>query len=188
MVANLTEKQRRFVQEYLVDLNASAAARRAGYSVKTANEQGARLMSVPKIQAAICAEMAERQRRVKITQDMVIKELAAIGFANCTDFLTVSADGHIYIKPTEQIPPEKLPAIANIKYSANGLSIELKLYDKVRALELLGKHLGLFDNRDPADDRGENNILELISQCTAAEIDLSEVPEIEPPALSECKK
>ena len=78
------------------------------------------------------------------------------------------------------MPKNKLPAIAGIKYSQ--LGIEIKLHDKVRALELLGKHLGVFATGGSAAAAEENNIFEVIEQSTREEIDTNEIPEIEPPA------
>ena len=79
------------------------------------------------------------------------------------------------------MPKEKLPAIAGIKYSQVG-SVEIKLHDKVKALELLGKHLGVFDDRRGAEDATENNIFDVIDQSTREELDTSDIPEIEPTA------
>lgn len=81
-MAKLTAKQQRFVEEYLIDLNATQAAIRAGYSPKTANEQGARLLANASVQEAIAKAMAERSRRTGISQDRVIQELARIAFVN----------------------------------------------------------------------------------------------------------
>lgn len=187
-MAKLTDKQKRFVQEYLVDLNATAAARRAGYSEKTANEQGARLLAKPNIQTAIQAAMLKRQKRVEITQDMVIMELAAIAFANGADFATITVNGLINVKPTSELSEEKRKALAGIKYSANGLGVEIKLHDKLRALELLGKHLGMFGGQTGTDDLERCNIFEAIDQSTTAELDISTIPEIEPPAQTEGNK
>ena len=72
-MAKLTAKQQRFVEEYLIDLNATQAAIRAGYSPKTANEQGARLLANASVQEAIAKAMAERSRRTGISQDRVIQ-------------------------------------------------------------------------------------------------------------------
>ena len=134
-MAKLTPKQERFVDEYLVDLNATAAAKRAGYSEKSAS-------------------------RIAI--------------------VTVTGAGLLCVKATSEVPKNKLPAIAGIKYSQ--LGIEIKLHDKVRALELLGKHLGVFATGGSAAAAEENNIFEVIEQSTREEIDTNEIPEIEPPA------
>ena len=81
-MAKLTAKQKRFRDEYLIDLNATQAAIRAGYSSKTANEQGARLLANVSVQEAIAKATAERSKRTGISQDRVIQELARIAFVN----------------------------------------------------------------------------------------------------------
>lgn len=180
-VAKLSEKQKRFVQEYLVDLNATAAARRAGYSAKTAEVIGYENLRKPQIAEEIAKRQVKLQNKLEITQEKVLQELAAIAFANGTDFVTVTATGLLDVKPTSKVPKEKLPAIAGIKYSQVG-SVEIKLHDKVKALELLGKHLGVFDDRRGAEDAVENNIFDVIDQSTREELDISDIPEIEPTA------
>jgi len=179
-VAKITEKQKRFVAEYLVDLNATQAAIRAGYSPKTANEQGARLLTKVSVQEHLQKQQAKLRNKLEITQERVIEELAAIAFANGTDFVTVTSSGLLHIKPTSQVDKQKLPAIAGIKYGAN-LGVEIKLHDKVRALELLGKHLGVFDSKGGSGEQ-ENNIFDVIAQSTREEISTDDIPEIEPPA------
>jgi phage terminase small subunit len=181
-VAKITEKQKRFAQEYLVDLNATAAAIRAGYSPKTATEQGSRLLTNVKVQEEIQRRQVKLQNKLEITQERVIEELAAIAFANGTDFVTVTDTGLLDIKPTHKVPKEKLPAIAGLKY--NQMGVEIKLHDKVRALELLGKHLGVFDSNNGGLAAEENNIFDVIDQSTKEELDTSEISEIEPPAKS----
>lgn len=179
-MAKLTPKQKRFVSEYLVDLNATAAAIRAGYSEKTARAIGAENLTKPNIAAEIKKRQRRHQCKLEITQEKVLEELAAIGFANGTDFVEVNASGLLSVKPTKDIPAQKRPAIAGIKYTKDG--IEIKLYDKVRALELLGKHLGIFDAKGSGTEVPENNIFEVIEQSTREEIDTDGIPEIEPPA------
>ena len=83
----LTEKQKRFVEEYLIDLNATQAAIRAGYSAKTANEQGARLLVNVSIQKAISRAMTARSNRTNISQERVVNELAKIAFLNISDII-----------------------------------------------------------------------------------------------------
>ena len=179
-MAKLTAKQERFVDEYLVDLNATAAARRAGYSEKTAEVIGYENLRKPQIMAAIHERQQNLQGKLEITQEAVLQELAAIAFANGTDFVTVTGAGLLCVKATSEVPKNKLPAIAGIKYSQ--LGIEIKLHDKVRALELLGKHLGVFATGGGTAAPEENNIFEVIEQSTREEIDTNDIPEIEPPA------
>lgn len=104
----LTDRQARFCEEYLIDLNATQAAIRAGYSEKTANEQGARLLANVSVQEKIAKLKAERAKRTEMKQDSVIQELAAV-------------------------------ARAEVK--------GVRAVDKLKALELLGKHLGMFVER-----------------------------------------
>lgn len=179
-MAKLTEKQRRFVAEYLVDLNGTQAAIRAGYSAKTAQEQASRLLSNVMVQEALQKRQAQLCTKLEVTQERVLEELAAIAFANGTDFVTITETGLLNVKPTRKVPKEKLPAIASIKY--NQLGVEIKLHDKVRALELLGKHLGVFDAKSGTSETPGNNIFEVIEQSTGEELDTSDIPEIEPPA------
>lgn len=160
----LTEKQARFVAEYLVDLNATEAAKRAGYSEKTAYSIGFENLRKPEIQEAIQDAMDARAKRTGITQDHVLQELARIAFANGTDFAkivstptvttVVDEDGEVQqvIRPvqrvelvdTECVDPGKRAAIASLKEGKYG--IEVKGYDKVKALELIGRHLGMFND------------------------------------------
>ena len=95
-------------------------------------------------------------------------------------FAQVTKTGLVRIIPTEDIPQDKRKAIASIKEGANGT--EIKTYDKVRALELLGKHLGVFDSNNGAAAEQENNIFEVIDQSTREELDTSAISEIEHPA------
>lgn len=176
-VAKLTEKQKRFVAEYMVDLNATAAARRAGYKDPNIGRQ---LITKNNVSAEIAKRREQLQSKLEITQETVLQELAAIAFANGTDFVTVTGAGLLCVKPTNEVAREKLPAIAGIKY--NQMGIEIKLHDKVRALELLGKHLGIFATGNGAAAQEDNNIFEVIDQSTREEIDTDAIPEIEPPA------
>ena len=176
-MVKLTEKQKRFVQEYLIDLNATAAARRAGYSEKTACEQGSRLLANVKVQTELQYQQAKRQKRTEITQEKVLQELAAIAFANGYDFAQVIKPGVVRVIPTEEIPQDKRKAVASIKETANGT--EIKTYDKVRALGLLGKHLGIFDSNNNTITEQENNIFEVINQSTNGELNTSAISEIE---------
>lgn len=109
----LNPKQQRFVEEYLVDLNGSAAARRSGYSAKSAAYAARRLLGLPHVVEAVEAGKRQRSQRTQIRQDQVLGQLMEIATAEASD---VSG-------------------------------AEVKLASKLRALELLGKHLGLFEGQ-----------------------------------------
>lgn len=147
----MTEKQKKFADEYLIDLNATRAYKAAYKSVKNDNSAMAgasRMLRNVKVAAYIEEKMAERSERTEIKQDDVVKELAKIGFAQITDYVEVqNINGFekVIIKPTDEIEKEKIGAIAGIKEGRNG--IEIKMNDKVKALELLGKHLGMFTEK-----------------------------------------
>ena len=141
----LNEKQKRFVSEYIIDLNAKQAAIRAGYSPKGAEPQASRLLSNAKIQVEIAKAMEDREKRTGITQDRVLAELSAIAFAKATDYVEIDDDGAVKIKATASLTDEQKKAIAGIKEGANG--IEVKLVDKTKALEMLSRHLGLFNDK-----------------------------------------
>lgn len=175
MAGKLTPKQRCFVQEYLVDLNATQAAIRAGYSKKTADKIASELLGKTRVAAAIQEAMLLRQRRTEITQDRVLAELAAVAFANGADFASVASEaGRVVFVPTEQLTPEKKKAISSI--SEGKFGTEVKTYDKIRALELLGKHLGMFGEKSGAVTQEQNNLLEAIK---STEVNVDEVPEAE---------
>lgn len=145
--AKLTEKQQRFVDEYLIDLNATQAAIRAGYSVKTANEQGSQLLAKLSIQQSIAEQMAERSKRTGINQDRVVLEIAKIALVKMTDI--VDSQGRI----KSDASPDDLACIESVKYkeseSDTGSSVEreVKIASKLKALELLGKHLGMWNDK-----------------------------------------
>lgn len=148
-MAKLTARQKAFVNEYLIDLNATQAAIRAGYSQKTAAEQATRLLTNVNIQDNLQKRMSDREKRTEITQDMILNELASVAFANGTDYATITPDemgaAEVQFKPTDTLTKEKKAAISGIKTSQTG--IEVKLCDKMKALELLGKHLGMFNDK-----------------------------------------
>mgnify|MGYP004481973845 FL=1 len=143
----MTEKQKIFADEYLIDLNATRAYKVAYPSVKkdeTAAQAGSRMLRNVKVADYIQNRMQERQKRTEITQDRVLEELAAIAFSRATDFAEVR-NGRVIIKNTAELTEEQIKAIAGIKKGKFG--IELKLNDKEKALELLGRHLGMFKDR-----------------------------------------
>lgn len=142
----LTPKQACFRDEYLIDLNASQAAIRAGYSTKNTSSIAAQLMSKTKVRNAIAREMAARSRRTGITQDRVLRELARVAFVNPSD--VIDFDTATVLKDASE---DDRAAIASVKVKTipcgddgDGVEREVKLNDKIKALDLLGKHLGLY--------------------------------------------
>lgn len=143
----MTKKQKRFVEEYLIDLNATQAAIRAGYkagNTQRASEIGSELLQKTPVSEAIQQAMAERSKRTGINQDRVLRELAKIAFVNAIEVIdpetaTVKTDAS----------SDDTAAIQSVKvktFGEDGLEREIKMADKLKALELLGKHLGMYQN------------------------------------------
>jgi phage terminase small subunit len=156
----LTAKQRAFVNEYLIDLNATQAAIRAGYSEKTADQQGHQLLKKTLVAAAIAKAQAKREARTEITQDMVMRELARIGFADIRKAVRwgavpdVSEDGEmvypVELVASEDVDDDTAAAISEVSLTAQG--VKIKFADKLAALEKIGKHLGMFTAGGPSDE------------------------------------
>lgn len=171
-MARLTEKQKRFVSEYLKDLNATRAAARAGYKDPNIGRQ---LITKNNVSAAVQRAIQNREQRTEITQDRVVQELAKVAFANGTDFAQVAGKGtRVELTDTARLTDDQRAAISSVK--AGRFGIEVSTYDKVRALELLGKHLGMFEKGRNQLPTGENNLLEVIQSMGEINTDdLSEV-------------
>lgn len=150
-MAGLTARQQAFVDEYLVDLNATQAAIRAGYSERTARQTGAENLSKPAVAEAIRARMDERAERLGVTQDDVVMALRAIAFADLRDVTEWGqerdSDGlmHVFVRlrDSEKLSDEAAVALNELRVDASG-HLTVRLNDKLRALELLGRHLGMF--------------------------------------------
>ena len=141
----MTKKQKRFIEEYLIDLNATQAAIRAGYSPDTAKSIGSENLTKPDIQARIAKAMAERSRRTGVNADRVVMELAKIAFVNAGDVI----DAETATLKTDAARDDTA-AIQSVKvktFGEDGLEREIKMADKLKALELLGKHLGMFKDK-----------------------------------------
>lgn len=181
----LTEKQKIFVNEYLVDLNATRAYKVAYPNVKkddTAAVNGNRLLRNAKVKEYLNERMKEREKRTEITQDKVLEELAAIAFSNGSKYAKVieetvydengevllDSDGDIVKQKvvdlvlTDELSETDKKAIASIKKGRNG--IEISTCDKVRALELLGKHLGMFKEKVEVSGNINNPYEELTTE------------------------
>lgn len=162
----LTDKQQRFCDEYLIDFNATRAykvAYPATKSEKAAMSNAARLIRNDKVNAYLKEQKAKVQEKVQITREMVLLELAKVAFSNGTDYAKLVTkpvkqqvwnpetnqydevevvDQVVELVDTDQLPADKKAAIASIKRTRNGNSIET--CDKMKALELIGRHFGMF--------------------------------------------
>lgn len=144
----LTKKQKLFVEEYLIDLNATQAAIRAGYSTSTAKEIGCENLTKPNIKGAIDKALAERSKRTGVNADRIILELAKIAFINPTDVINMdeaTVRGDANRDDTAAISSVKVKTIPT--EDGNITEREVKTYDKIKALELLGKHTGMFTDK-----------------------------------------
>lgn len=148
----MNERQGRFVLEYLVDLNATQAAERAGYSKKTAHSIGHRLLSNVEIAAAIAKAQGERAHRTQVTVDRVLEELAVLSFSNIWDY-QIDDSGHVVL--AADAAPEAIRAVSSIKRRRRviprkddedivEIETEIRLWDKPATLRLTGQHLGMY--------------------------------------------
>lgn len=168
-MSKLTDKQKIFANEYLVDLNATRAYKTAYKSCKkdeTAAVNGNRMLRNAKVKEYIDKRMKEREIRTEITQDKVLQELANIAFSDGTRYAEVVEKSYmkpifdnegnktgeekvfyksVELKETKELTANEKKAITAIKNTKFGISVETA--DKVRALELLGKHLGMFKDK-----------------------------------------
>ena len=141
----MTKKQKRFIEEYMIDLNATQAAIRAGYSPDTAYSIGNENLKKPEIKAHIDKAMAERSKRTGVNADRVVMELATIAFVNADDVIDFKT-----ATVKEGARPEDMAAIQSVKvktFGEDGLEREIKMADKIKTLELLGRHLGMFKDK-----------------------------------------
>lgn len=157
-MAKLSPRHARFVEEYLVDLNATQAVLRAGYSRTGASVTGVRLLANPKIAAAIAHAMAERSRRTQVTQDRVVEELARLAFADVRDAATWT-DETMSLRPSADLDDVTSAAIREVRVTRTITRIKrkggdedeierveqrLQMHDKKGALDSLARHLGMF--------------------------------------------
>ena len=144
----LTPKQKMFIDEYLIDLNATQAAIRAGYSPNNADKIGSELLGKTRVSDAIKTAMAERSKRTGINQDRILMELAKIALVNPENVVNFDE-----ATIREDALPEDLAAVASVKVKrfptkdGEGIEREIKFYDKTKALDLAGRHLGMFKDK-----------------------------------------
>lgn len=158
-MAGLNPRQQRFVEEYLIDLNATQAAIRAGYSAHTANEQSSQLLAKLNVADAVARAKAERSARIGLTADRVLEELVAIGFARMPDFAEWGSGRQMSLKSSTDLSEHNAAAIVQvvetekfIKTTGDDETLmsrerSIKLHDKVGTLKLIGQHIGMFTEK-----------------------------------------
>lgn len=147
----LTARQQKFVDEYLVDLNASKAAVRAGYAEKYAGANIDKLLKNTEIASEISKKQIERSKRTEITQDRVLLEIARLAFNDPRK----AFDDNNALLPVKQWPDEVAAAISSIKTkeitdsegNTVGISQEVKFWDKSKNLDLAARHLGMLNDK-----------------------------------------
>lgn len=152
----LTPNQQRFVERYLVHLNASRAARESGSAPGTAAAAGSRLKRVPAVKAAIKEAIDARTERLRVNADKVVRELARVAFADLSNLAEWNGD-HLALRPNDGVDIDDRVAIAElafVKGASGGSAVRIKLHDKLRALDMLARHLGLF-SKGPIAMTGE---------------------------------
>jgi phage terminase small subunit len=162
-----TAKEERFIDEYLIDLDPERAALTAGYSASVARTKAYRWVSNSQqneklhVKLEIDRRIRRRAERTEITQDNVLKELALIAFADMKDYIEILDDGSVQAKTWDQMPEGASRAVCEVREvrrimtAGKGKGEEVLLecrigyrhYDKLRALELLGNHLGIWKNK-----------------------------------------
>lgn len=150
--AVLSDRQCRFVEEYLIDLNATQAAARAGYNPRG----GWLLLKRPAVRAAVAAAMAARSRRTEITADRVLDEYARIAFADPRRFVSWDGGG-VTLRPSADLTDDEAGAVAEVVDGGRGAA-RVKLYDKITALAAIARHLGLFDARGRTPEDGHDTL------------------------------
>lgn len=159
----MTNKQKRFCEEYLIDLNATQAAIRAGYSSATAGSIGNELLKKPEIRARVDKAIAAQSRRTGVTADRVVRELARVAFANSQDVINYD---DATVKATAA--RDDTAAVASVRVKTiptkdgKGVEREVRMHDKLKALELLGRRLGLFTDNVNLSGEGVVQIVDNI--------------------------
>jgi len=145
---SLTEKQRLFCKYYIQDFHITNSAIQAGYSQKTAAQAGSRLLNDVNIQNYLRYLTSDRAKRLRVDGDRIVQEIAKIAFHNVDDLLDYLG-GNVLFKDLENMEfPEIIKSIKVKEITKDGKRVgqiaEIQIYDKVKALELLGKHTALF--------------------------------------------
>lgn len=156
-MAELTDKQKRFCDEYLIDLNGAQAAIRAGYSADTAKEQASRLLTNVNVQNYIQERQQEIKSSTNITQERVLQELAKIAFVDIRE--AFGPDNQLHdIRQLDDDTAAALASVESVEMRSDGMvtgeTKKIRFHNKITALDLIGKHLGMYD-KDNAQRRSD---------------------------------
>jgi phage terminase small subunit len=148
----LTEKERKFCNEYLIDLNASRAARDAGFSDESAAVTASRLLRKANVSHYISKKIRDQTEKLDIQRERIFRELKSIAFSRITNFMRVD-HGRVLMLDTADIDRESIGAVAGYTETttAEGGSISIKLHDKLKALDMLAKYAKLFKEEEDAN-------------------------------------
>ena len=157
----LLPKQRHFADEYLIHSNATLAAINAGYSKKTAANMGNENLNKPHIEAYIQNKINERSKRLDITADRVLQEIARVAYARLSDVSGFDASG-VCLKNSDELSDDILAAVSEVSITngMNGRSTKIKMHNKTAALDKLGKYLKLFE--DTVNHTGSVELVKII--------------------------
>lgn len=154
---NLTPKQKRFCEEYVIDLNGTQAAIRAGYSDSGAGVEATRLLTNANVKVYVQELQADKLNGNKITAQMVIDELGKVAFSDIRELMTVD-NALLDVRQLEDKAAASISSIEVDEIRSEGMTIgqtkKVKLWDKLRALDMLGKHFGVFE-KDNSQKKSE---------------------------------
>lgn len=169
-MSKLNDKQMRFAKEYVLDLNTTQAAIRAGYSPRTSTVQGTRLLSNANVQKEIAKQMRFRANRTDIKADNVLKEIAKIAFSDIRNAMKWDSDYSASAVPSEEIDDNTAKSIQEITqrevHTREGVNrtMKIKFYDKAKALDMLMKHLNLYREFEEGEENKKNEQMEKLDQ------------------------
>lgn len=174
----LTERQKAFVKEYLVDLNGAKAARRAGYAVDTSRNEATRQLANVHVQAEIQKGMEKRGEKVDLTAERVVLELMKIAFADIKSVASWTANGVAFM-PSDDLTDNISAAISEVSEKTvttkgeTSTNLKVKMHDKLKALDMLARHLGMMKDRDEEGPFRAMSLPDLISLVK------TKIPELE---------
>lgn len=156
MARKSTLQHQLFAREYVIDLNGTRAAIAAGYSEHTAKEQASRLLTRVNVQREVDKLLSKRASKLELKADQVVEELRRLAFSNMADYMEIDGDGKPKGLNLSRLSRDQAAAIQEISEDATGgagdgerkliIRTKFKLADKRGALELLGRHLGMFQD------------------------------------------